>query len=57
MRKWGKKSQLSSTPEKKTRKNKIIKEKGKQSRLFRCGLDTDRCLEVATVTTGLCANS
>lgn len=57
MRKWGKKSQLSSTPEKKTRKNKIIKEKGKQSHLFRCGLDTDRCLEVATVTTGLCANS
>lgn len=53
----GKKSQLSSTAEKKTRKNKIIKEKGKQSYLFRCGLDIDKCLEVVTVTTGLCAVS
>lgn len=57
MRKWGEKSQLSSTDEKKTRKNKIIKEKGKQSYLVRCGLDTDRCLEVVTVTTGLYAGS
>ena len=41
--------------EKKRKKNKIIKEKGKQSYLFKCGVEIDRCLEVATVATGLCA--
>lgn len=57
MRKRGGKSSTLYTTEKKTKKNKIIKEKGKQSYLSKCRLEIDGCLEAAMVATGLCAGS
>lgn len=53
MRKRGEKISTFYTTEKKTKNNKNIKEKGKQTYLLKCRLEGGRCLEVATVATGL----
>lgn len=52
-----KKNSTLYAPEKKQKRNKIIKVKGKQSYLLKCGLEIDRCLKVVTEAIGLHAGS